>query len=75
MNEPNHHQIATYLIDYALSELVKSYERAQSSSDSHISNRLRPERVGEIRDGGYRVLHRGGDGTRLQFRSDAGIAG
>ena len=23
MNEPNHHQIATYLIDYALSELVK----------------------------------------------------
>ena len=42
MNEPNHHQIATYLIDYALSELV---------------------------------IHRGGDGTRLQFRSDAGIAG
>ena len=23
MNEPNHHQIATFLIDYALSELVK----------------------------------------------------
>jgi hypothetical protein len=23
MNQPNHHQIATYLIDYALSELVK----------------------------------------------------
>lgn len=23
MNEPNHHQIATYLTDYAISELVK----------------------------------------------------
>ena len=23
MNQPSHHQIATYLIDYALSELVK----------------------------------------------------
>ena len=23
MNQPNHHQIATYLTDYALSELVK----------------------------------------------------
>ena len=23
MNQPNHHQIATYLINYALSELVK----------------------------------------------------
>ncbi|MCR5158444.1 MAG: hypothetical protein K6D37_04890 [Prevotella sp.] len=23
MNQPNHHQIATYLIDYVLSELVK----------------------------------------------------
>lgn len=23
MNQPNHHQIANYLIDYALSELVK----------------------------------------------------
>ena len=23
MNQPTHHQIATYLIDYALSELVK----------------------------------------------------
>ena len=23
MNQPNHHKIATYLIDYALSELVK----------------------------------------------------
>ena len=42
---------------------------------SYLSNRLRTERVGEIRDGGYGMLHREGDGTRLQFRSDVDIAG
>ena len=25
MSQPSHHQIATYLIDHALSELIKSY--------------------------------------------------
>ena len=36
---------------------LKPYEPAQSSPDSDLSHRLRPERVGEIRDGGHGLQH------------------
>ena len=43
MNEPNHHQIATYLIDYALSELVTIEEAMERVYNSDLMPVLQDE--------------------------------